>query len=338
MNAPLFVAGATALDQASPSWLLWGAFALAVPILVAVDLGLFQRKPREPTLREALAWSGVWLGLALSFGAALSAVRGTKAGVEFFTGYLVEQALSADNVLVMMLVFTQLAVPPAARRRVLGWGIVGAVVLRGAFVLAGTALVERFHFVTVLLGGALLFAAAKLLRDVLREARLGATPAADGPAEAPVAPWLRRWLGRIVPLTSGYDGSRFFVVREGVRHATPLVIALVTIEVSDAIFALDSLPAVFGVSRDPLVVLTSNVFAVLGLRSLFFVLEGLVARLVYLKHALAVVLLLVGTKMVLGALWEPPTWLTLAAVALVLTVAVVASLKRRGGFAYAERT
>jgi tellurite resistance protein TerC len=311
---------------------LWVTFALVVGSMLALDLGVFQKTPREPTTKEALAWTAAWFALATVFGLALGASLGPAKGLEFFTAYLVEQALSVDNLFVMMLVFAQLAVPRAAQRRVLVWGILGAIVLRGAFVFGGTALVTRFHFLTYALGALLVVGAAKLLREIRRETNeRAAHEAGDGeldetgprPREESRT---RALLSRIFPLTEGFEGSRFTVVKKGIRHATPLLLALVTIELADAVFALDSIPAVFGVTTDPLVVFTSNMFAVLGLRSLFFALSGLLDSLVYLKHGLALVLLLVGAKMISAAFWTAPAWLTLVLVALVLGGAVVASL------------
>lgn len=303
---------------------LWVVFALVVTFMLALDLGILQRTRREPTTKEALAWSAVWLALASVFGIGVGAALGPGKGLEFFTAYLVEQALSVDNLFVMMLVFAQLAVPRAAQRRVLVWGILGAIALRGAFVFSGTALVTRFHFLTYAMGALLVVAAAKLLREIRRASEdRGADKDGDAP---PAQSRVRSLLSRVFPLTDDFVSERFTVVRNGIRHATPLLLALVTIELADAVFALDSIPAVFGVTTDPLVVFTSNLFAVMGLRSMFFALSGLLESLVYLKHGLAVVLVLVGVKMLAAAVWTGPAWLTLVLVALVLGVAVVASL------------
>ena len=325
MAAPLIASAPTSLTPSALA--MWVTFAVVVSSMLALDLGLFQKTPREPTTREALAWSAVWLALASVFGAGMSATLGPAKGLEFFTAYLVEQALSVDNLFVMMLVFAQLAVPRSAQRSVLVWGILGAVVLRGGLVFTGTALVTRFHFLTYALGALLVVAACKLLRDIRR-----ADDRAEHEPERPEAPapsHTRRVLARVLPITEGFVGARFTVVKNGVRHATPLLLALVTIEVADAVFALDSIPAVFGITTDPLVVFTSNLFAVLGLRSLFFALSGLLDDLVYLKHGLALVLVLVGAKMLAAAVWTAPSWLTLASVALVLGIAVAASLVKK---------
>jgi tellurite resistance protein TerC len=246
---------------------LWVTFGLVVACMLAFDLGVFQKTAREPTTKEALAWSGIWLALASAFGLGVGAVLGPAKSLEFFTAYLVEQALSVDNLFVMMLVFAQLAVPRTAQRRVLVWGILGAIVLRGAFVLTGTALVTRFHFLTYAMGALLVVAAVKLLRETWLTAddRLSGPDAEAAPRRSRV----RALLGSVLPITDDFAGARFTVVKNGIRHATPLLLALVTIELADAVFALDSIPAVFGVTTDPLVVFTSNLFAVLGLRSMF---------------------------------------------------------------------
>lgn len=306
---------------------LWVTFAIVVSSMLALDLGVFQKTPREPTTKEAIAWSAVWFALASVFGLGLGAALGPAKGLEFFTAYLVEQALSVDNLFVMMLVFAQLAVPRAAQRRVLVWGILGAIVLRGAMVFTGSALVTRFHFLTYAMGALLVVAAAKLLREIRHgENAKEEEPKGEGAPAAPAPSRTRALLGRILPITDDFVGTRFTVLKKGVRHATPLLLALVTIEVADAVFALDSIPAVFGVTTDPLIVFTSNMFAVLGLRSLFFALSGLLDSLVYLKHGLAVVLLVVGAKMLAAAVFTAPAWLTLVLVALVLGVAIALSL------------
>ncbi len=320
MNALSALTGG-ALWSATKVWVPWASLCLAVLVMFAADLGAFQRKPREPSTREALAWSGAWFAMASFFGLSIAVVLGPARGLEFFTAYFVEQGLSVDNLFVMMVVFAQLSVPRAAQRKVLVWGILGAIVLRGALIFTGTTLVARFHFLTYALGAFLVVVAAKLAREITH-------PVAPDPTSPPPSR-VRRLLARAMPITDGFIGSRFTVVRSGVLHATPLLLAVVTIEIADAIFALDSIPAVLGITTDPLIVFTSNLFAVLGLRSLFFALSGLLERFVYLKHGLVGVLLLVGVKMLAAAFWSAPEWLTLALVALVLGAAIVASLVRK---------
>ncbi len=314
------------------SALPWIGFVVIVVSMLAFDLGVFRRgrdqPPPEPTVRSSLVWSAAWFGLAAVFGASVTVALGPDKGLEFFTAYLVEQALSIDNLFVMMLVFASFRVPRAAQRRVLTWGIAGVVVLRGLMILSGTALVAQFHVLTYVLGGFLLLASIKLAREVGRDGAAGAAgaEAADELGAPHDSSRVRALVGRIMPVSDDFVGSRFTVMRAGVRHATPLLLALVTIEVADAVFALDSIPAVLGITTDRFIVFTSNLFAVLGLRSLFFALSGLLDKLRFLKHGLVGVLGLVGTKMVVAAWWPTPTWLSLALVTCALGAAIVASL------------
>jgi tellurite resistance protein TerC len=325
------------------SSLPWIGFSTVVVAMLAFDLGVVQRAPREPTTRSALAWSAAWFALAAAFGTSVTVALGPAKGLAFFTAYLVEQALSVDNLFVMMLVFARYRVPRAAQRRVLTWGVAGVVVLRGLMIVSGTALVEEFHVLTYVLGGFLLLASVKLAREVAAEVpSASAAPAAAQTAASSAAPStapstapsaappgtsrVHALIARVLPIFPDFVGERFTVVRAGVRYATPLLLALVTIELADAVFALDSIPAVFGVTTDRFIVFTSNLFAVLGLRSLFFALSGLLDRLRFLKHGLVGVLGLVGTKMVVAAWWPAPAWLSLALVTLILGGAVVASL------------
>lgn len=298
----------------------WLGFGVIVLVMLAFDLGVFQRQPREPTTAAALAWTAAWFALAAVFGTSVAVTRGADQGLQFFTAYFVEQALSIDNLFVMMLVFARFRVPRANQRRVLTWGIAGVVLLRGVMILAGTALVQQFHVLTYVLGGFLVVAAIKLARELRKPAEAAA------PDEPPGGLRIRRLLSRVLPITDDFVGSRFTVVRSGIRHATPLLLALVTIELADAVFAIDSIPAVFGVTTDPFIAFTSNLFAVLGLRSMYFALSGLLEKLRYLKHGLVGVLGVVGVKMLLGPVWAAPTWLSLALVSLVLGGAIVASL------------
>ena len=269
-------------------------------------------------LRRALAWTALWFFLAVAFGIGVTATRGTETGLAFFTAYLVEQALSVDNRFVMMLVFSRLGIPAAHQHRVLMWGIAGVVLLRGVMIATGTALIGAFHFLTYGLGALLIYTAYKLAKELDAPPDRAELPAA--------ASGMRRLVARIMPITERVHGSRFTVVIDGVRHATPLLVALVAIEAADAVFALDSIPAVLGVTTDPFVVISSNVFAVLGLRSLYFALAGLLSRLRYLQHGLVGVLAIIGIKMVLAVVVPIPTWLSLALVAVTLGVAIVASL------------
>jgi TerC family integral membrane protein len=310
------------------SSLPWIGFAVVVVAMLALDLRGAHRAShaaRDPTMRAALAWSVAWFALAAAFGAHVSLALGPAQGLAFFTAYLVEQALSVDNLFVMMLVFARYQVPRAAQRCVLTWGVAGVVVLRGAMILSGAALVEQVHALTYVLGGFLLLASVKLAREVAPK-EPGAAPGTAPGASPPGASRIRALVARVLPLTPDFVGERFTIVRAGVRHATPLLLALVTIELADAVFALDSIPAVFGITTDRFLVFTSNLFAVLGLRSLFFVLSSLVDKLRFLPHGLVGVLGLIGTKMVVAAWWPAPAWLSLALVSLILGGAIVASL------------
>ena len=271
-------------------------------------------------MKSALLRSGFWIALAVVFGLGVTLQLGSQSGMEFYTAYLLEQALSVDNLFVMMLVFTRFQVPAAAQRRVLTWGIAGVVVLRGIMILTGTALVGTFHAVTYVLGAVLLYSAYKLACE------LGDGDGKQGDTTGPIAARVRRLVSRIIPITDSYAGDRFTIVERGVRHATPLLVALVTIEIADAIFALDSIPAVFGVTTDRFIVFSSNLFAVLGLRSMYFALSGLFERLRYLQHGLVGVLGLIGTKMLLASVWSAPAWLSLTCIALILGGAIGASL------------
>ncbi|MFT3693690.1 MAG: TerC/Alx family metal homeostasis membrane protein [Kofleriaceae bacterium] len=266
--------------------------------------------------RSALGWTAFWFALAALFGVSLGIARGGDSALSFFTAYFVEQALSIDNLFVMMLIFARFRVPATSQRRVLSWGIAGVVVLRGAMILAGTTLVSSFHVLTYLLGAVLLVMAWRLARSL------------DEPESQPEVAHgrIRTLLGKLMPISDDFAGEKFTIVRAGIRYATPLLLALVTIELADAVFALDSIPAVFGVTTDPLIAFTSNLFAVLGLRSLYFALAGVLDRLRYLKHGLVGVLAIVGVKMLVAILWPVPTWLSLASVSLVLGGAIVASL------------
>jgi tellurite resistance protein TerC len=293
--------------------------------LLVLDLGLFLRTPREPTLKESLAWTAIWAALAGVFGIGLTASLGAREGLSFFTAYVVEQALSVDNLFVFLLVFGELAVPAGARKRALAWGVLGALVLRVGMLAAGGAFLEHFHALGWALGGLLVAMGVRAGLKLRRDAGGDSGHADERPGEHTgiAGKVLARWF----PLHDQFDGDRFLTEVGGRRYGTPLLLAVVTILFADVVFALDSIPAVLGVSTNPVVVVTSNVFAVLGLRSMFFLLQGLLSRLRYLPHGLAAVLVVVGAKMLLGALVAIPTWLSLASVLAVLGAAVIASLR-----------
>ncbi len=294
---------------------LWIGFTVLVLGLLALDLGVFHRDAHEVSFREALGWSVVWVSLALTFNGWLAWQHGSERGLEFLTGYLIEKALAVDNIFVILLVFATFAVPRVYQHRVLFWGILGALVMRAAFIFAGAALLERFHWIMYVFGGFLVVTGIKLFFQDESEIH---------PERNPVF----RLFTRLVPSVSEYQGSRFTVRKDGVLHATPLLLVLVCIEATDLVFAVDSIPAIFAVTKDPFIVFTSNIFAILGLRSMFFLLAGVMDRFHYLKVGLAGVLVFVGMKMTLMDVYHLPIGLSLGVIALILGGAIAASWVR----------
>jgi tellurite resistance protein TerC len=292
----------------------WGLFALVVVAALAFDLGLFNRRPRDMRMREAGAWVAVWALLALAFGAYVTHRFGLGKGMEFAQGYLLEMALSTDNLFVFLLIFNYFGVPRAYQHRVLFWGIIGTVVTRGAFIAVGAAVITRFHGVLYALGAFLVYAAIKIV--VQKDQKIE-------PARNPVL----RVFRRLVRVAEDETGPSFTVRRDGKRWATPLLAVLIVVEAVDVTFAVDSIPAVFGVTTDVFIVLTSNVFAVLGLRSLYFLVSGLAQKLVYLNYGIAAVLAFIGGKIILGAWVVIPVTVSLAIVLGALLVAAGASLR-----------
>lgn len=300
----------------------WAGFIAFVLAMLALDLFVLGgRKAHAVSAREALAWTGVWMALALAFcgllwwwlaGTAGRAVADAKA-LEFLTGYLIELSLSVDNIFVFIMLFGFFAVPAEYQRRVLVYGVLGAIVMRAAMILGGAWLVQQFHWVLYLFGAFLVITGFKMLIFAEVESDL---------ARNPVLKWLRGHLR----VTDGYQGERFTVVKDGVRGFTPLFLVLVLIETSDVIFAVDSIPAIFAVTTDPFIVFTSNIFAILGLRSLYFLLADLNGRFHLLKYGLALVLVFVGVKMLVADLYKVPIGLALGIVAVILLASVAASL------------
>ncbi len=297
---------------------LWIAFVTLILALVALDLGIFHRRDEPISIRNSLAWTGAWVVVSLAFDGLVAWRFGPAKAAEFLTGYLIEKSLSVDNLFVFVLIFSSLAIPPRLQHRVLFWGILGAIVLRAAMILAGTALLQRFHGLIYVFGAFLVLTGLKLL---LQRADAEPHPERSGAL---------RLVRRLIPATSRLEGHRFFLREGGRRVATPLLVALVFIELSDVAFALDSIPAIFGVTLDPFIVFTSNIFAILGLRSLFFALSGLIERFVHLRSALALVLLFIGGKMVAAPWFAVSQGAALAVVATLLAGAVALSLLRPG--------
>lgn len=295
--------------------LLWGGFLLFILAMLVIDLGVFHRKAHQISLREAGIWSAVWVSLAAVFNVGVYLGFGPDRALEFTTGYLIEKALAVDNIFVFVIIFSAFAVPAIYQHRVLFWGVLGALAMRAAFIFAGSAFMQRFHWAIYVFGGLLALTGVRLLLQRNQEMH---------PERNPIV----RWFGRVIPTTPDYDGSKFFTRRAGRRLATPLLVALLAVEITDVIFAVDSIPAIFAVTTDPFIVFTSNIFAILGLRSLYFLLAGIITRFVYLKVGLSFVLIFVGAKMLLADLVKVPILASLGIIAGILTLSIVASLLR----------
>jgi tellurite resistance protein TerC len=294
---------------------LYAGFTAFVAVMLAIDLGLFHRKSHAVSVREALTWSGVWVGLALLFNTGVWIWRGPEAGIQFLTGYLVEKSLSVDNLFVFLILFSYFAVPREWQHKVLFWGIIGALLLRAVMIAAGAALLANFHWVIYVFGGFLILTALKLALQKEESVR---------PDRNPVV----RIFRRLMPVSDTYDGDRFFTRRTGKLAATPLFLVLLTVEFTDLVFAVDSIPAIFAITPDPFIVYTSNIFAILGLRSLYFALSGVLGLFTYLKPALALVLGFVGVKMVSSDFVKISPLVSLFVIVGILGAAVVLSLLR----------
>lgn len=304
---------------------LWVGFNLFVLALLAVDLGIFHRKSHAVSIKEAAIWSVVWISLSLLFNLGLyffwetispqSAYSNSEAALSFLTGYLLEKSLSVDNIFVFVLLLKFFAVPAAHQHRVLFWGILGALIMRGTLIAVGAALLKEFHWVIYLFGAFLIYTGFRMASH--QETELN-----------PDQNLLLRILRRIMPITEKYEDDKFFVRRAGRLLATPLFVVLLVVESTDLVFAVDSIPAIFAVTDNPFIVYTSNVFAILGLRSLYFLLAGVVDKFHYLKLGLSVVLVFVGIKMVIVDFYKIPIGLSLGVIAAILTTSIVASLIR----------
>jgi len=290
-------------------------FLVLVLALLGFDLGFLNRKPQVISSRAATLWSAVWVFLAITFCASIYFWRGPHDALDFLAAYIIEESLSLDNLVVFVVIFTSAAVALQSQHRVLFWGILGVLVTRGVFVFAGVELISHFHWFLYLLGIFLFVAAARLLRKGREE---------FDPTRSRMLTLTRK----LLPITPTYEGGKFFVRREGRLFATPLLLVLFMIEITDAFFAVDSVPAVFSVTQDAFIVYTSNIFAVLGLRALYFLLAGAVMRFRYLRHGLAVVLMLVGAKMLMARIVRIPTGWALLVIPVVITLAVAASLRK----------
>ena len=297
----------------SPDVTLWIILGVVILGMLALDLFVFHRDAHEVSLREAATWSVVWITLGLAFGGVVFALRGPQAGSEYLAGYLIEKSLSMDNVFLFAMLFTAFAVPTLYQHRILFWGVVGAIVFRAIFIAAGTTLLEAFHFLIYGFGLLLLYTGWRMWRS-------------KSHAVNPDQNVVLRLFKRVMPVTDEYHGQRFFIRRAGKLMATPLLAVLVIVEATDVMFAIDSIPAIFAITTDPFIVLSSNAFAILGLRSLYFLLAGLIDRFVYLKQGLAALLVFAGLKILLSGFYKIPIPVALGVIAGILAIAIVASL------------
>jgi len=292
-------------------WLLFTVFVL---LMLALDLGVFHRKTHEVSVKEALSWTLVWVFLALVFNTIVFFWKGQQQALEFFTGYLVEKALSVDNIFVFIMIFTYFQIPTKYQHKILFWGILGALVLRVIFIFAGVALIEKFHYTIYFLGALLIYTGYKMFFH---------GDATIDPEKNPAIRFFRKFM----PVTPQLHGSKFFVRIEKKNFATPLFLVLILIETSDLIFAVDSIPAILAITQDQFIVFTSNVFAIMGLRSLYFALAGVIHRFWLLSYGLAVVLIFVGIKMLLIDVYKIPIEWSLVFIAFIITASVIVSLK-----------
>lgn len=298
------------LDIPISFWVFFNLFLVAMLVL---DLGVFHRKAKVIAPREALVWSGVWVGIAMVFAGIIFAWQGSQAGTEFLTGYMIEKSLSIDNVFVFALIFGYFNVPAAYQYRILFWGVVGALVMRGVLIATGATLIANFHWIIFIFGGFLVFSGIKMLFH-------------DESKSDPSRSIVVRLFKRFVPTTDEYDGQKFFTRRTGKLLATPLLTVLVAVEATDLIFAVDSIPAIFAITDEPFIVFTANALAILGLRALYFALAGIMHKFEYLKFGLSMVLVFVGVKMLASDVYHMPAMLSLAIVLLILAGSVAVSL------------
>ena len=291
----------------------WIAFNGFVLLMLALDLGVFNKKDHVIGVKEALGWSALWISLALVFNVGIYFTMGTQPATEFLTGYLIEKSLSIDNIFVIAMIFSALGIPALYQHRVLFWGILGALVMRAIFIFAGVALIEKFHWMIYVFGALLVFTGIKMAIPKLEK---------DFDAEKSLA---MRALRKVMPVSPKLDGNNFFTLQNGKRYATPLFAALLLVETTDLIFAVDSIPAILAITKDPFIVYTSNVFAILGLRSLYFAVAGVASMFRFIQFGLAAVLVFVGAKMLLVDVYKIPAFTSLTVVAVLIAASMIAS-------------
>lgn len=295
------------------SMVLWTGFNLFVIVMLALDLGVFHRKTHVVTVKESLVWTGVWITLAMIFNILIYYRSGEEKAVEFFTGYLIEKSLSVDNIFVIIMIFSYFQVPQEYQHKVLFWGILGALIMRAIFIFSGIELIHRFHWLVYVFGGFLIFTGIRMVTS------------GDAQIEPEKNP-LTKLARRIFSVTDNFVGANFFVKREGKKWATPLFLVVILIEATDLIFAVDSIPAILAISDDPFIVYTSNVFAILGLRSLYFALSGIEKYFHYLKFGMSAILVFVGVKMCIVDFYKIPVELSLIVIVFVLAIAMISSV------------
>ena len=297
-------------DTQPIAWVLFNFFIL---VMLVLDLKVFHRKPHEIKIKEALGWSAFWIALALIFNVGVYYWMGSQAGLEFLTGYLIEKSLSIDNIFVFLLVFSYFKVPALHQHKILFWGILGALVFRAIFIFTGVALINQFHWIIYVFGAFLIVTGIKLALEKNKEIH-------------PEKNLFLRLFARLMPISKKYDGSKFFTKEGGRRVATPLFVVLLVIESTDVIFAVDSIPAILAITQDPFIVYTSNAFAILGLRALYFALESLMVLFHHLHYGLSAILVFVGSKMLLVDVYKIPTGIALGVVGGILALSIILSL------------
>jgi len=294
--------------------LLWIGFNLFVLLMLALDLGIFNRKAHVISFKEAMTWSAVWISLSLLFCLGIYLTSGSEPSLEFLTGYLIEKSLSVDNIFIFLMIFSYFRVPPIYQHKILFWGVIGALAMRAVFIVAGISLIERFHEIIYVFGGLLVLTGIKMSQHHDKEIH---------PEKNLVVKLARK----LIPITKDFQGSKFFVKERGRWAATPLFLVLIIVETSDLIFAVDSIPAILAISQEPFLVYTSNVFAILGLRSLYFALAGIITRFHLIHYGLSAILIFVGVKMLIMDIYKVPVGISLLVIALILGTSIGASIK-----------
>jgi len=292
--------------------LRWIGFNLFVILMLAIDLGLFHRKAHEVKFREAITWSAVWIVLALVFNAGVWYYSGEVRAIEFLTGYIIEKSLSVDNIFVFVLIFTSFQVPSAYQHKVLFWGVLGALIMRAIFIFAGVSLIAKFHWIIYVFGVFLILTGLKIARDKGTKIKVENNP-------------LLKFIRKYIPVTDGYVNSKFTVRLNHKLHATPLLLVLILVETTDLIFAVDSIPAILAITKDPFIIYTSNVFAIMGLRSLYFALAGSLKYFTYLHYGLALILVFVGIKMLISEFYKLNPFISLGIIGVILAGSIAAS-------------